>query len=336
MKNEFARMQKLAGLIVENTQSGDVWKATSPAMKIKLLKRLGVEDEATAKKYAETYKDKSWAEVKKAVSDLTINEIELEDVKKYGAYTSKGSIESTGLEDFISKMKKAGYSVTKTYTADDVKSSNPIFDFSWKIGLPVFNGLIGPMRDISSIRYEDQKTNDMLSLEEAKSSKMTKSELKAKIKEMIMAEANLDEAKKKKEDEEVNVDDDNITIDPTPEETPAVATDKVDANVKTVQDALTQAQAAAEKLGDKKLLSQIGNTITFFTRAHIVEPGKGGAENLAEVLYKDTIERMEGLVNMTDLAVLETKLRSVVSDWMQEGYEKEEILDYIKYLINKI
>jgi hypothetical protein len=152
-------------------------------MKIKLLKRLGVEDETTAKKYAEEYKDKSWAEVKKAVSDLTIDE--------------------------------------------------------------------------------------------NKSPKMKKSELRAKIKEMIMAETNLDEAKKKKgEDEEVNVEDEDITINPTPEETPAVSTDKVDSNVKAVQDALTQAQAAAEKLGDKKLLSQIGNTITFFTRAHIVEPGK--------------------------------------------------------------
>ena len=186
MKNEFTRMQKLAGIITENKQPGDVWKATSPMMKIKLLKRLGVEDEATAKKYAETYKDKSWAEVKKAVSDLTIDE--------------------------------------------------------------------------------------------TKSPKMTKSELKAKIKEMIMAETSLDEAKKKKSEDEVNIDDEDITINPTPEETPAVATDKVDANVKAVQDALTQAQAAAEKLGDKKLTTQIGNTITFFTRAHVVEPGKGETE----------------------------------------------------------
>lgn len=330
-------MQKLAGIITENKQSGDVWKATSPMMKIKLLKRLGIEDEDTAKKYAEEYKDKSWAEVKKAVSDLTINEIELEDVKKYGTYTKRGSIESTNLEEFISKMKKAGYELTKIYTADDVKSSNPIYDFSWKIGLPVFKGLIGPMRDISSIRYEDQGTYDTLSLEETKSPKMKKSELRAKIKEMIMAETNLDEAKKKKgEDEEVNVEDEDITINPTPEETPAVSTDKVDSNVKAVQDALTQAQAAAEKLGDKKLLSQIGNTITFFTRAHIVEPGKDETENLAEALFKDTIERMEGLVSMQDLAILETKLRLVVSDWMQEGFEKEEIIEYIKYLINKI
>ncbi len=34
-----------------------------------------------------------------------------------------------------------------------------------------------------------------------------------------------------------------------------------------------RAQAAAQKLGDKKLTDQIGNTITFFTRAHVVDKG---------------------------------------------------------------
>ena len=48
---------------------------------------------------------------------------------------------------------------------------------------------------------------------------------------------------------------------------------EVDPNVKAVQDSLTQAQAAAQKLGDPKLTDQIGNTITFFTRAHVVEKG---------------------------------------------------------------
>ena len=37
---------------------------------------------------------------------------------------------------------------------------------------------------------------------------------------------------------------------------------------------LTKAQEEAEKLGDEKLLDQIGNTITFFTRKHIVRSGE--------------------------------------------------------------
>jgi hypothetical protein len=87
---------------------------------------------------------------------------------------------------------------------------------------------------------------------------------------------NLNEA----EDEEVDaeVTDTEAAADAGAEEvdtTIDVSTDEIDPNVKAVQDALTQAQAAAQQLGDKKLMDQIGNTITFFTRAHVVEKPKG-------------------------------------------------------------
>jgi len=88
----------------------------------------------------------------------------------------------------------------------------------------------------------------------------------------------LNEAKDKDEDTEEATDD--ITVDDT-ETIDTTTTTKVDPDVKEVQDALTQAQAAAQKLGDPKLTDQIGNTITFFTRAHIVEKG-AVAENLNE------------------------------------------------------
>lgn len=189
MRNNFNKVRKLTRTILENRQPGDVWRATSPMMKIKLLKRLGIKDEETAKKYIETYKNKSWADVKKAVSDLTIDE--------------------------------------------------------------------------------------------NKSSKMKKSELKAKIKEMIMAEAKKKKGKETDVDtDEISIEDDTftpepeantqLTAEPNPTETP-----EIEPEVKAVQDALNKAQEEAEKLGDKKLLAQIGNTITFFTRAHISEPGRG-------------------------------------------------------------
>jgi hypothetical protein len=83
--------------------------------------------------------------------------------------------------------------------------------------------------------------------------------------------ASLKEAKKK-DKEEIEVEEvPEEEIEDTPEEAPKqkISTDAVNPDIKDVQDALTQAQAAAEKLGDEKLLDQIGNTITFFTRAHI-------------------------------------------------------------------
>ena len=78
---------------------------------------------------------------------------------------------------------------------------------------------------------------------------------------------NLNEA-----EDEVAVDDTEVAVDGE-ENINVDTTVKVDPNVKAVQDALTQAQAAAQKLGDSKLTDQIGNTITFFTRAHVVEKG---------------------------------------------------------------
>jgi hypothetical protein len=147
------------------------------------------------------------------------------------------------------------------------------------------NSYIGYATPEGEVVFEYEKSMNEEKTTENK--KMKKSELKDKIKEMVLAEMNLDindETPESEEDflaeveailaeaDEVAVDDtevavggeENIDVDTTVE---------VDPNVKAVQDALTQAQAAAQKLGDSKLTDQIGNTITFFTRAHVVEKG---------------------------------------------------------------
>ena len=124
--------------------------------------------------------------------------------------------------------------------------------------------------------------------DDKKSSKMKMSELKAKIKEMALAEMNINEdtfaptseedflaevdAILAEADEEVAVDDTEVSVGGE-ENMDVDTTVEVDPNVKAVQDSLTQAQAAAQKLGDPKLTDQIGNTITFFTRTHVVDKG---------------------------------------------------------------
>ena len=98
------------------------------------------------------------------------------------------------------------------------------------------------------------------------------SEKEAEKLEDMLQNPNLDEAEDTEKDT-AETDATDVTVDDT-ETTDVTTTTEVDPNVKAVQDALTQAQAAAEKLGDKKLTDQIGNTITFFTRSHVVEkPG---------------------------------------------------------------
>lgn len=66
---------------------------------------------------------------------------------------------------------------------------------------------------------------------------------------------------------------------------------KVDPNIKSIQDALTQAQAAAKQLGDQKLTDQIGNTITFFTRQHI-----SGTEVNEEELFENRMKKIAGII----------------------------------------
>jgi len=94
--------------------------------------------------------------------------------------------------------------------------------------------------------------------------------------EMVKKAANdvVNSVNEAKGDEEVtdDVTADDVTVDDT-ETIDTTTTTEVNPDVKAVQDALTQAQAAAQKLGDGKLTDQIGNTITFFTRAHVVEKG---------------------------------------------------------------
>jgi hypothetical protein len=171
--------------------------------------------------------------------------------------------------------------------------------------------------------------------------KMKVSELKAKIKEMVIAEINIDVdnetseydflkeiedmLNEAEEDEEVDAE---AAADAGAEEeidtTVDVTTNEVDPNVKSVQDALTQAQAAAQQLGDKKLMDQIGNTITFFTRAHVVEKPKGAVsenEDINEGFYGNS--ELEELANILGYDSIDDFFQDnpgaveVVLDWAQ-------------------
>ncbi len=103
-------------------------------------------------------------------------------------------------------------------------------------------------------------------------STMKMSELKAKIREDILATLN------EEEDVDVDVDfEDEVNVDAEGDdieiEKPAVKA-KVQVGLSPeetiVQDSLKAAMDAADALGNDKLADQIGNTITFFTREYVV------------------------------------------------------------------
>lgn len=63
---------------------------------------------------------------------------------------------------------------------------------------------------------------------------------------------------------------------------------------------------------------------------------KEDEESIKEVVSAEAKERMEGLADIRNLKVMKDMLRILSTDWMQEGFEKEDIQDYITDFINKI
>ena len=123
-----------------------------------------------------------------------------------------------------------------------------------------------------------------------------KGALKDKIKEII--HSTLGEAKKKKKKDVAPQEDVDINIDteetPLPDETSTddtlAPTDMdggsevdIDPKVKSVQDYLQKAYANAKELGDEKLMTQIGNTITMVVRNQVLG-GQAVAESLEEMV----------------------------------------------------
>ena len=135
----------------------------------------------------------------------------------------------------------------------------------------------------SSVREREGFEEDDIKTEEM-SSKMKKSELKAKIRETILSELseesqyNASIYSEAEEDVDVDVDvEDEVNVDVEPDEIDiekkAV---KTTVNVgltpeeEVIQDSLKAAMDSANALGNDKLADQIGNTITFFTREYVV------------------------------------------------------------------
>jgi hypothetical protein len=88
---------------------------------------------------------------------------------------------------------------------------------------------------------------------------MKKSQLKELIKELYLQEYSLNEEEQENEDENLSQE------EPSPEDM-EIGED----NKKQIQNTLTDALEASKKLGDDTLSTQIGNTITYFTREHIL------------------------------------------------------------------
>ena len=59
-------------------------------------------------------------------------------------------------------------------------------------------------------------------------------------------------------------------------------------------------------------------------------------QRLSDAVSMDALDRIEGLANIRNLNLMKDSLKMVITEWMQEGFEKEDIKDYVSYLIDNI
>ena len=142
---------------------------------------------------------------------------------------------------------------------DDPKQGRFIKDFmdAYKEG--------GYMDDY--IKEVDTHSEDEDVASNFKEGKMTKQALKEKIKAEILStlkEADEDEIEDEIEDVDVDIDVDVDAPAKTSSE-PGLTSEEME-----IQNSLKKAYDTAVSIGDEKLSNQIANTITFFTKTHIV------------------------------------------------------------------
>jgi hypothetical protein len=127
----------------------------------------------------------------------------------------------------------------------------------------------------SALEEETEEVTEEEIQEEVPSSKMKVSELKVKIKEDIISLLNEEDEEIDAAADEIEPDDAEIDVEDEVEadvEVPAPSSDAgLSKDEQDIQDSLKVAYDKAVSIGDEKLADQIGNSITFFTRSHVVE-----------------------------------------------------------------
>jgi hypothetical protein len=177
--------------------------------------------------------------------------------------------------------------------------------------------------DRKVIKAKGKEIKEEDEVEEIKSNKMTKSELKEMIKSAFLNEKEtfdqafdridkeeevypgsdkdekVAEAKDEEEDIEVDVDAEDVAVDMEADadmdmESPSEPISSGDKD--EIQDSLEKALEAAKALGDQKLVDQIGNSITFFTRQHVV-----GKEEAMEEVSMEEAELDEDTMTVNEI-----------------------------------
>jgi hypothetical protein len=200
---------------------------------------------------------------------------------------------------------------------------------------------------------------------------MKKSDLKELIRKNIIQELSFSDTtseydflyeKKKEEEEDIKITADEKTEKPEVDmggaEDPALS-DSDQEYLNTLETLKNK----AKEMGDEKLENQIDNTITYFTRQHVVKEGdtdyarakdakrlgKKGEENIygagvkkgerlekekLQELDMESLNRMDELVNQNNLRMLVTAAQGIIKDL--EEFEDDDIFDFIVSKIKEL
>jgi len=271
LNEQLTRMQKLAGIITEN-QSNPLLTLINDYVDYTYAADQGYGtvnvdgEEMNQTKYAALQLEKIKPEIIKLKGEQYFEDVEEFASLKLVDEEYSGEDLTDELEAAVSKL---GFSLEDLENNLD-ESKKSYYKDAEKDDAAHIKALEKDMKD------DAKKTSE---------GKMTKSDLKSKIKEMILAELNEDstedvdepgalnnmydplaEAKKDEEVEDITVDDTEVVDAPESDMMAGKTTE-----VSGIQSNLQAAYAEAKALGDEKLITQIANTITYFTKAHILD-----------------------------------------------------------------
>jgi len=235
INEQFIKMQKLAGVITESQYVSKINEMNFSS------------DEA---KFEET-----WDSLDRGTKEMLIEPLTDDGDATQFLGLSLGELP----EDMVKSIKQSLLSYITGFDSSNINSyTDDIYNYN------------GEMEDFPFDTDEDTFAES----KKPKNKKMSKTELKEAIRKEIMAALtedgiDLEEAKKDEDEEE------EITLDAEDTDTKDTADDTTDdstsggGSTDEVQKDLTAALNSAKQLGDKKLVRQIGNALTYFTRQQI-------------------------------------------------------------------
>jgi len=254
LNEEFIRMQKIAGLITESTDENleEGWKTWALGGLMSLATLAGI-----GKAYVpniDSLSQKDEIELAQNAYKDALKNMSKEDVDTLYSQVNKSNIKDN--------LKQNKFHITSKTDKETVDAAWPDMQRA-ALETAISKNLDRFVIDSTGSVVFISNPTGFTAIKEENISRISKSDFKNMIREMVLAEA-----KKDKKEEEVDVEVDAETEEIPTEETPTE--DTPEGNPDDILDALKTALDGAKALGDEKLIDQIGNTITFYTRVHIV------------------------------------------------------------------